>query len=180
MATGGMRAFLRRGKFAPTHSELEDFLTGRITRQQGMAHIRGALLASARNAKKLREETLDDLRAWDLVYLDHLAGGRLVPGEPSAAAEPLHGLNANEALLVRQAKSKRLVRNLPPIIQKSLMARVKKTEAVWMRDGKEYDKLFGRVPSPKSKVQSRKKRREPKKTKAKPGTAKRKKKTGRK
>ncbi len=157
--TGGVRAFLRRGKFVPSHSELEDFLTGRITRQEGMAHIRSALLGSVRGPKKLRNQTLEDLRAWDFVYLDHLAASRLVPGEPTAAAEPLHGLNENEALLVRQANSRRLLRNLPPGIRKSLQSRVRKVAAVWARDAKEYDRLFPGARSPKSKVQSPKSKR---------------------
>jgi len=157
MTSGGMRAFLRRGKFVPAHSELEDFLSGRISRQDGMAHIRGALLPIVRNPERLRASTLKDLRAWDFVYLDHLAGGRLVPGEPTAAAEPLHGLSSNEALLVRHAGSKRLLKKLPPIIQKSLAARLKQMRAVWTRDAREYDKLYKTVRSSKFKVQSRKK-----------------------
>ncbi len=185
--TGGMRAFLRRGKFVPGHSELEDFLSGRITRQQGMLHLREAVRPSVRGARKLRAETLECLRAWDLVYLDRLAAGRLIPGEQTAAAEPLHGLNANEALLVReaaywQARARRLIANLPPIVRKSLQARVKKMAATWERDAKEYDRAFpaiagpkSKVQSPRSKVQARRSRRRQtrKKAKAKAGKRKR-------
>lgn len=146
---GGMRAFLRRGKFAPTHSELEDFLVGRITREQGMGHLREVVRPTARTAKKLRAETLEFLRAWDLVYLDRLAAGRLVPGEPTAASEALHNLNANEALLLLKAKSRRFVAALPPIIRRSLQARVKKMVAAWGKDGKQYDRLFAERRRPK-------------------------------
>ena len=176
---GGMRAFLRRGKFAPEHSELEDFLSGRIPRQQGMLHLREAVRPSVRSAKKLRAETLECLRAWDLVYLDRLAAGRIVPGEQTAAAEPLHGLGANEALLVRQAasrqaKARRLIAKLPPIVRKSLQARVKKMAAAWERDAKEYDRAFPGVQTPKSKVQSPRSKRRQTRKKAKARTGKRK------
>lgn len=183
--TGGMRAFLRRGKFVPGHSELEDFLSGRITRQQGMLHLREAVRPSVRGARKLRAETLECLRAWDLVYLDRLAAGRLIPGEQTAAAEPLHGLGANEALLVReatsrQARARRLIANLPPIVRKSLQARVKRMAATWERDAKEYDRAFPAVEKPrrgKSRARAaarRKSKRKQTRRKAKAKTGKRK------
>lgn len=172
---GGMRAFLRRGKFVPTHSELEDFLVGRITREQGMRHIREVVRPTARTAKKLRAETLEFLRAWDLVYLDRLAAGRLVPGEPTAASEALHNLTANEALLLLRAKARRFVAALPPVIRRSLQARVKKMVVAWEKDGKQYDRLFPKVARPKSQVPSPKSKRKQKtkKNKAKGGKRKR-------
>lgn len=147
MNGGGIRAFLRRGKFAPQHSELESFLAGRITREQGIAHIRDAVRPRVGGGKKLRAEALRDLHAWDVVYLDHLSNGRLLPGEPTAAAEPLRGLSANEALLIQQvethkAGSRRLVSGLPKIIQRSLQALVKKIDRAWQEDSAIYDRLF--------------------------------------
>jgi len=171
---GGMRSFLRRGKFVPSHSELEDFLLGRISREQGMRHIREAVQPAARTTRKLRAETLEFLHAWDLVYLDRLAEGRLVPGEPTSASEALHNLSANEALLLLKAKSRRLVAALPPIIQRGLQARVKRMVAAWEKDEKEYGRLFSRKRSPKSKVQGRKSKARKKQKKARARAGKRK------
>jgi hypothetical protein len=147
MSGGGIRAFLRRGKFAPQHSELDAFLFGRITRERGMAHIRDAVRPRVGGGKRLRAETLRDLHAWDVVYLDHLATGRLLPGEATAASEPLRGLSPNEALLIQQvethkAGARRLVNTLPKMIQRSLQALVRKIDRAWEKDGEVYDRLF--------------------------------------
>lgn len=162
--TGGLRAFLRRGKFVQIHSELDDFLKGRITRQQGMQQIRRALQGSISGASRLRKETLSDLRAWDSVYLDHIASGRIVPGEPTAAAQPLHGLGSNEALLMRHAREKRLLRKLPPMVQRSLQSRLKKLDQVWKKDAQDYDRVFAPpkarrpAPAPRKKAEGRKRK----------------------
>jgi uncharacterized protein YceH (UPF0502 family) len=76
-----------------------------------------------------------------------LATGRLLPGEPTAAAEPLRGLSSNEALLIQQvetrrAGTRRLVNTLPRIIQRSLQALVRKIDRAWEKDGEVYDRLF--------------------------------------
>lgn len=147
---GGLRAFFRRGKFVHSHSEMDAFLAGRMARDEGMRRIADALAPSVNSPERLRKKTLEDLRAWDLVYLDYIAAGRLVPGEPTAAAEPLHGIGPNEALLIRHADSKRLIKQLPPVVQRSLKARLKKLEAVWQHDAKEYDRLFKPAPTPKA------------------------------
>ncbi len=164
---GGLRAFFRRGKFVHAHSEMDAFLAGRITREEGMRRIAEALAPSLNSSDRLRRKTLEDLRAWDLVYLDYIAAGRLVPGEPTAAAEPLHGIGANEALLIRHADSKRLIKQLPPIVQRSLKARLKKLEAVWQHDAKEYDRLFKPPDKKPRKKVAKKKAAKPKKKKKK-------------
>jgi hypothetical protein len=161
MSSGGIRAFLRRGKFAPQHSELDSFLSGRISREEGLAHIRQAVAPSARGGKRLRTETLRDLHAWDVVYLDRLATGRLLPGEKTAAAEPLQGLNPNEALLIQQvethkAASRRLVDQLPKIVQKSLQARIRRIDQAWQKDEQLYSRLFPEPVAKKKPVTSKK------------------------
>ncbi len=153
MIGGGVRAFLRRGKFVPEHSELEAFLTGRITRREGMAHVREAVRPFTRTARQLRAETLHGLQAWDLVYIDRLAAGRLVPGEQTAAAEPLQGLGSNEALLVQHAKSRRLVGRLPTLVQRRLQALLKKVAGIWENDAEEYGRLYeAKPPRPRAKA----------------------------
>jgi len=112
-----------------------------------MGHIRDAVWPRVGGGKRLRAETLRDLHAWDVVYLDHLATGRLLPGEPTAAAEPLRGLSPNEALLIQQvethkAGARRLVNTLPKMIQRSLQALVRKIDRAWEKDGQTYDRLF--------------------------------------
>lgn len=112
-----------------------------------MAHIRDAVQPRVGGGKRLRAETLRDLHAWDVVYLDHLAAGRLLPGEPTAAAEPLRGLSPNEALLIQQvetrkAGARRLVNTLPKMIQRSLQALVRKIDRAWEKDAQAYDRLF--------------------------------------
>jgi hypothetical protein len=177
MSGGGIRAFLRRGKFAPQHSELDAFLFGRITRERGMAHIRDAVRPRVGGGKRLRTETLRDLHAWDVVYLDHLASGRLLPGEPTAAAEPLRGLGPNEALLIQQvethkAGARRLVNTLPKMIQRSLQALVRKIDRAWEKDGKAFDRLFPApvraAANPKPKGTKRAAKAKPAARKAKP------------
>ena len=139
-----------------------------------MGHIRDAVWPGVGRGKKLRAETLRDLHAWDVVYLGRLTTGRLLPGEATAAAEPLRGLSPNEALLIQQvethqAGARRLVNTLPKMIQRSLQALVRKIDRAWEKDGQVYDRLF---PAPVRAAANPKPKRTKRTAKAKPAARK--------
>jgi len=139
-----------------------------------MAHIRDAVRPRVGGGKRLRAETLRDLHAWDVVYLDHLATGQLLAGEPTAASEPLRGLSPNEALLIQRVETHKagarlLVNTLPKMIQRSLQALVRKIDRAWEKDGQAYDRLF---PAPARAAANPKRKRTKRAAKAKPAARK--------